>query len=168
MSQSPTKQFWNTLILYTNMIYITWNKRRHFGYTDRWNSSLFIDSKLSAAQAPGDERALGSACCSCCCCCCCAFSLQYICDAGTKTGFLYASFTLQTPQFSSFPGLSKRLYESRLLGFSDIWLNPPAQVPMNDDCASVSVHCCKAQSEACSIPRGLGFTTTGWIFPFLN
>lgn len=44
--------------------------------TDRWNSSLFIDSKLGAAQAPGDECASGSACL-------CAFSLQYICDAGT-------------------------------------------------------------------------------------
>ena len=37
-----------------------------------------------------------------------------------QRGFLYASFTLQTSQFSSFPGLSKRVYESHLLGFSDV------------------------------------------------
>lgn len=36
---------------------------------------FFIDCKLGAAQAPGDDVS-GSTCC-------CAFSLQYICDAGT-------------------------------------------------------------------------------------
>ena len=51
-------------------------KQKKTVHTDRWNSSLFIDSKLGAAQAPGDECASGSACL-------CAFSLQYICDAGT-------------------------------------------------------------------------------------
>lgn len=63
--------------------------RKDTGFTVRWNSSLFIDSKLSAVQAPGDEWASGSACFW-------AFSLQYICDAGADRGFLYASFTLQT------------------------------------------------------------------------
>lgn len=43
-------------------------------FTVRCNSSLFIDSKLSAVQAPGDECASGSARS-------CAFSLRYICDA---------------------------------------------------------------------------------------
>lgn len=57
--------------------------RTDTGFTVRWNRSLFIDSKLSAVQAPGDEWASGSACLR-------AFSLQYICDAGADRD----SFTL--------------------------------------------------------------------------
>lgn len=102
------------------------------GYTYRWDSSLFIDSKSSAAQASGDGRwALGSACF-------CASSLQYICDAGTdERGFLYASFTLKTHRNSVvFQGFQSDCMNHLSQVFL-IWLTPPPHDLMNDDCTSV-------------------------------
>lgn len=86
-------------------------------FTVRWNSLLFIDSKLSAVQAPGDEWASGSACF-------CAFSLQYICDAGADRRFLYASFTLQTHHNSVVFQASQYVYEHQLPQWSDVTQSP--------------------------------------------
>lgn len=57
-----------------------------------------------------------------------------------QRGFLYASFTLQTPQLGSFPGLPEQLHE---------W--PLGVVHMNDDRISESLYCCTEQSKAYSI-----------------
>lgn len=60
--------------------------------------------------------------------------------------FLYASSTLQTPQFNSFPGLSEPVYESHV-GFSNVTHSSCARA---DDCIS----------EAYFTPKGLIFTNT--------
>lgn len=155
-------QSFNTVMYYKYFVMV-YARRKCTGCIDRWDRSLFIDSKWDAAQAPHEGRERGAALCS-------VFSLQYTCDAGTDNrGFLYASFTSQTPQSSSFPWLLKPLYESPLspcffcydslpLSSSRWMMTAPVQIYF--------FYCCKAQGEASCIPQGSGFTTTGWTHFF--
>lgn len=129
---------------------------RHTGYTCRWDGSLFffcfsfIDTKSSAAQASGDEWALGSACL-------CASSLRCICDAGTDRGFLYASFTLKTHHnsvlFRSFRRLYETLWIISLPGFFSYDSHSPLPKFWWMMTAPVcGCNCCKTLSKARSTP----------------
>ena len=143
---------------------MTRNKRRHRGCTDRWNSSLFIGSKLSAAQAPGWWMCVGIHMLLC------FLTPVHLWRRDRERGFLYASFTLQTHHnsvvFQAFQSHYMNNSSPRFFWYDSLLLR--GQALMNDDCSSVRVrcYCCKAQSEAYSIPGGLGFTATGWFSLF--
>lgn len=97
--------------------------------TDRWNSSLFIDSKLGAAQAPGDECASGSACL-------CFLTPVHLWRRDRQRGFLYASFTLQTHHNSVvFQSVQSTYVSNSSPGLFSYDSLTPAQVLINDDCS---------------------------------